>query len=490
MNQSQSINHTFFPQWLTSKSIGLYFVILLTASAMFFSYALSWYWILAGVVEILGFFYFGNSLSKSWHPAKLHRSKAFEKRLFWSSFAVRFAYVLLIYTVFMMVYDDPFGFENMDATYYDDLGKFVSSLISDGNFHFFSQIDRMGGGRIDLSDMGYGTYLGFLYYFTANSVLIVRLLKCVLSAFTCVLIYRLARRNFDEETARLAGIFCMLWPNFWYYCGCQLKEVEMVFLCVLFVEQADQMLRSRKITFWKLFPVLLIAAAMFTVRTPLAVVMILALLFTIVMFSTRVVSWGKRILIGLLAVALIGVTMGNRLQEEAKELVETVQSNQQATNMEWRAQRENGNSFAKYAGAAVFAPLIFTIPFPTMVETPQQELQKLLHGGNFVKNVMSGVLIFAMFALLLSGDWRKYMLPLSLMLGYLVVLVLSEFAQSERFHQPAMPFEFMFMAYGIAYIQQSPKRKQYQRWFYLWMAFVFVANIGWQWFKLAGRGMA
>lgn len=485
-----NLSSVYLPKWLSNRAIGLYFAILLLASLFFNSYTLSWHWMLAGVVEVLAFFYFGNLLTKRWHPLMLKRSSIFEKRLFWVSFSLRLVYVLLIYVIFMMTYGDPFGFENMDATYYDGLGQFVASLISDGNFHFFSQIDKLSGGRIDVSDMGYGTYLGILYFVSWNSVLFARLVKCVLSAFTCVLIYRLARRNFDDETARLAGIFCMLWPNFWYYCGCQLKEVEMVFLCVLFVDQADQMLRSSKITFWKLFPVLLIAAAMFTVRTPLAVVMILALLFTIVMSSTRVVSWGKRVLIGLLAVALIGVTMGNRIQEEAKELVETVQSDQQAKNMEWRARRENGNSFAKYAGAAVFAPLIFTIPFPTMVEIPQQDLQKMLHGGNFVKNVMSGVLIFAMFMLLLSSDWRKHMLPLSLMLGYLVVLVLSEFAQSERFHQPAMPFEFMFMAYGVAYIQHSPKRKQYQRWFYLWLAFVFVANIGWQWFKLAGRGMA
>ena len=35
-----------------------------------------------------------------------------------------------------------------------------------------------------------------------------------------------------------------------------------------------------------------------------------------------------------------------------------------------------GNAFAKYAGTAVFAPLIFTIPFPTMVNTPYQENQQ------------------------------------------------------------------------------------------------------------------
>lgn len=485
-----NLSSVYLPKWLSNRAIGLYFAGLLLASLFFNSYALSWYWMLAGVVEILAFFYLGNLLTRRWHPVMLKNAKSFEKRLFWTGFSIRLVYMLVIYIIYMMTYDDPFGFENMDATYYDGLGKFVASLITSGDFHFFSQIDAWGQGRIDISDMGYGVYLGFLYFFSGNSILFARIVKCVLSAYTCILIYRLGTRNLGEEIARLSGLLCVLWPNFWYYCGCQLKEVEMVFLCVLFAEQADQMLRSKKITFWKLFPVLLIAAAMFTVRTPLAVILVLALLFTIVMSSTRVVSWGKRIIIGLLALALIGITMGNRIQEEAKDLVETVQSDRQTTNMEWRAERDNGNSFAKYAGTAVFAPLIFTIPFPTMVETPQQEVQKLLHGGNFVKNVMSGVLIFVLFSLLLSGDWRKYLLPLSLMLGYLVVLVLSEFAQSERFHQPVLPLEFMFISYGIAYIQQSPKRKQYQRWFYLWLAFVFVANIGWQWFKLAGRGMA
>lgn len=34
---------------------------------------------------------------------------------------------------------------------------------------------------------------------------------------------------------------------------------------------------------------------------------------------------------------------------------------------ERRGEREGGNELAKYAGAAVFAPLIFTIPFPTEI---------------------------------------------------------------------------------------------------------------------------
>ena len=44
--------------------------------------------------------------------------------------------------------------------------------------------------------------------------------------------------------------------------------------------------------------------------------------------------------------------------------------------------------FEGYAGAAVFAPMIFTIPFPTMVDIGFQQDMRLIHGGNWMRNVM------------------------------------------------------------------------------------------------------
>jgi 4-amino-4-deoxy-L-arabinose transferase-like glycosyltransferase len=319
----------------------------------------------------------------------------------------------------------------------------------------------------------------------------VRLIKCILSAITVLLIYRIAKRNFGEQTGRVAAIFVALWPNFWYYCGTHLKEVEMGFLAVLFVEQADQMLRSRQFTAWKVIPLLLVAAAMFTFRTPLGLVALLALVFSVVMSSSRVVTWGKRIIVGFIAIALIGVVAGNRIEEKTRGLFEQVQGDSQKTNMEWRSERKdaggNMQSFAKYAGAAVFAPMIFTLPFPSMVRPFEgQEVQQLLNGANFIKNIMSSLTIFALIMLLTSGKWRENLLPLSFMLGYVVVLVMSTFAQSERFHQPAMPFEFMFAAYGLSIAVTKPK---YKRWFTYWCGLMFIGAIAWNWFKLAGRGL-
>jgi hypothetical protein len=132
--------------------------------------------------------------------------------------------------------------------------------------------------------------------------------------------------------------------------------------------------------------------------------------------------------------------------EVAKQQV--IESDTQTENMEWRTKRLNGNEFAKYAGAAVFAPMIFTIPFPSMVYTFQgQEMHMMVNGGYYAKNILSFFVILVMFMLLLSGEWRKHVFIISVMLGYLVVLVFSNFAQSGRFHMPILALELMFAAY-------------------------------------------
>ena len=490
-----------FPQWLSRNALITYFLALAVVSFMYSAYSLPWYYMLSGVVSIGVFFLYGSTAIKDTLIEKMRKESRFEKRIFLIALIPRLIWMFLIYAIFKQSYGDAFGFESGDAGYYDHLGQMVAGLIERGNFHFYDEISKWSGSD-ELSDMGYGIYVGFVYWITGSegthwnggiggdmaSVLAVRILKCVLSSLTVVLIYRLAKRNFNIQTARVATVFCALWPNFWYYCGCHLKETEMVFLGVLFVEQADQMLRSRQFTSWKVIPVLLIAASILTFRTPLAFVAFLSLIFSVVMSSTRVVSWGKRITVGGLAILLLGVGFGNQLEEKAQDLIEQAQSGQQRTNMEWRGTREHGNAFAKYAGKSVFAPLIFTIPFPSMTRPfDGQDLQQLLNGGNFVKNILSGFTIFAMVMLLISGKWREHLLPLSFLLGYLVVLTMSTFAQSERFHQPAMPFEFMFAAYGLSI---AVTQKKYKRWFSYWCGLMLVATIAWSWFKMAGRGLS
>ena len=153
--------------------------------------------------------------------------------------------------------------------------------------------------------------------------------------------------------------------------------------------------------------------------------------------------------------------------------------------MEARANRAGGNQFAKYASASLFAPAIFTIPFSSMVYIPFQENQMMLNGGNFIKNVLSGLTIYALILLLLSGEWRKHVLPIAVTCGYLLVIAFSNFAHSERFHFPVLAFELMFAAYGVTQVKNKQKK-----WYTYWLIGVSVMVVGWAWIKLAGRGLA
>jgi hypothetical protein len=266
----------------------------------------------------------------------------------------------------------------------------------------------------------------------------------------------------------------------------------MLFLAMLFIERADWLLRQGKLRLMPTIAVMLIPIALFMIRTALAATLILAFFCALLFTEGRVVGWGKRIVISIVAgiFVIIMFLSSTGIGQEVTAMWESRGSDQNA-NMEWRAVRKDAaggmsNTLAKYAGAAVFAPMIFTIPFPTMTEVPGQENLKIIHGGNFVKNITSYFTIMALFVLLFSGKWRRHVLPLAVLCGYLVVLVFSNFAQSERFHLPILPLSLMFAAYGISIMNQYPWIKQYFRY---WCVLMFLAAVAWNWFKLAGRGM-
>jgi hypothetical protein len=296
--------------------------------------------------------------------------------------------------------------------------------------------------------------------------------------------YHLAKRNFGESVGRMTAIFCMLMPNMWYYCGLTLKETEMTFLTILFVERADAALKASKITFKELVFPLLIMIVMFMFRTALAAVLVAAFVAALIFSSKKQMKTGTKVLYTILFVVWMFFTVGAQMIQESQQLWASRQELQEA-GYQNRAVQEGGNSFAKYASATVFAPLIFTIPFSSMVNIPGQENQMMMNGANFIKNVLSGLTIFALFTLLFNKEWRKHVLPIAVMCGYLVVLVFSNFAHSERFHFPIIAFEYMFAAYGITQLTNRHKR-----WYTFWLIGVCVANIAWALIKLRGRGWA
>lgn len=465
----------YFPKYFSSRAIALY-VILLLVLPVLFGFPMYWYWWIIGFVEVGGFFYFSNVLSRAWSGMS---GKALEKNLMLTSWLIRTIYVLFSFAFYQLMNGNPFEFSVGDAMLYDSLGREGTDMLLSGTLNWKLLCDGL-----DVSDYGYPFLLMLIYAVTGKSILIARLAKAVISAYTVVLVYRLARRNFGEDTARISAIFCMLMPNLVYYCGLHLKETEMLFVTVLFIERADALFRTAVPRPRDMIFLALVGVSAFFFRAVLCYVLFLTLVASVVLGSKRIKKGGKWAIEGLLllVIGFLGYTQIGTSVIDTEEY-ENVQQ-QQESAMQWRSVRQNGNAYAKYASASIFAPLIFTIPFPTMVNVEHQQNQQMIHGGNYVKNITSFFTILAFIMLLLSGEWRDNIVPLAFVVGYLIVLAFSNFAQSERFHIPSLPFELIIASYGITHFKVKHKN-----WFTLWLVFIFIAIIGWSWFKLRGRGL-
>jgi len=433
-------------------------------------------WMLFGAVEVLAFFHYSNQLTRKWGS---YSEKKFEKKIFQTALIIRVCWVVFSYFFYQFMTGSPFEFDSADARGYHTEGSWVADLILKGDMSpYFNYLK----GRY--SDMGYAFYLGWEYVLTGKSIFIARILKALYGAITVVLVYRLSKRTFNEEVGRMAAIFCMLMPNLILYCGIHTKEVEMVMLTVWFVERADKLIRERKYSFNTLFLPIVLAGSLFFFRTVLGATAVFALFTALILSSNKMLGVGKRTMLTIWVLVAVGYFVGGKVANEVEEVWSARNENQQ-TSMEWRANREGGNKLAKYAGGAVFAPMIFVIPFPTIIETPNQENQKIINGGNYVKNIMAFFVIFAFYWVVKNKVWRDYLLIGSFTIGYLIVLALSAFAQSERFHQPVLPFIMILSAFGLSLM--TNKEKKYFNW---WTILIFVAITGWSWFKLAGRGLA
>ena len=478
---TQFIPYNFVPNVITNHAIVIYFAAMVTTAVAFTNLFMTWYWWLFGIVSVVGFFYFSNKLTKQWANI---RPKSFENNIFWYTFFLRVAVMLTLYWFHNTMTGQPFMFHAADAYEYGEEAKWMAQTIRDGNFSDYLNYKfvQMNG----VSDAGYPMYLGFVYLLSGDSIIVARLLKCLWSALSCILIYRLGKRNFGESVGRMAAIFMMLEPHFSIYAGYHLKETEMIFMMILFLERADALLRYRNFSFKTVAVVILLIAALFTFRTVLGLTAIFSVAMALLLSSERVMGWGRRIVVLLVLGMSVLYFVGGRIMTEVEQMWQLKDQNQ-STRISVINETQ---SFAKYAGAAVFAPMIFTIPFPTMVETPGQEIARTLHGGMFVKNIMSYFCIIAIISLLFPlipgyNKWRDHVLIGVFLIAYLVILVFSAFAHADRFHLPALAIEILFVAYGVS-LCRIPQLK---RWFKYWVVLIFVAVIAWNWFKLAGRGM-
>ena len=455
-------------------AVRTYIIALAIVSIVFFRFAMPVWRMGLGLLFVAGFFYLTSSWSKNWSTLP---TRIFERRLFGFALAFRVIWVMASYIFYMQVNGNPFEYGAADSIGYDETGRDLSSMPWSFALNYWFGPESSG-----VSDVGYEFCLTILYKFFGPDIILVRFIKCLLSAWMCLLLYHLSSRMLGEAVGRIAGIMCCLMPLFIIYCGYHLKETEMIFLEVAFLERLDYVIRNRKYNFLNIIAPILLAVSLFFFRTALGAVAILAFTAAVVFTSVPTMKKGGRrfalIAWGVLALVLMaGTTMMNEVEmywEQKVENVEIKRSYQESKGIKW----------AKYATGTIMAPMIVALPFSTMVAVEGQESQNTKHGGNYVRNFMAFFALLAIYEAIRQKRWREFILVGVFTFGYLGVIAVSGYSNAERFLLPGLPGLIILWAYGVSELRPGSFKLLKP-----WCVVVILMEVAWAYFKLGSRGL-
>jgi len=464
------INNEIFyiPNYVVVKAIGLYILSLLICSLIFFDKILPSIWVVYGLVTVILFFVISNYLVKKWAILKIERMYAI---VFMYSLIIRLFWIIYSYYFYSKMTGKPFEFYATDVIWFHERAK---SIIE--NPVNYLKIATP-------SNAGYTIYLSYLYKWFGVSIIIPRIVKAIISSFMVILIMKITYRNFGIKAAKIAGVLSMLIPNFVYYTGLHLRETEMVFLVVIFIDRVDYLFRYNKFIVINFIIIVLVIVLLFYTRTVIGLIAIITVATVSLFTATRISNILIKSIALLFMILLTYILLSSSFSYDVDYYWKGRKTNQELSFAE-SAQRVDGNIYYKYATTITVAPFILPGPYPTLVNIANQENTLLLNGVYFIRNILSFFVFVSIYLMYKRKEIFKHIVLVIFFLGYLTILGLSGFALSERFHMPILPIILIFASDGITKMNMI-KRKYFN--FYLTVIFIII--LAWNYFKLDGRGI-
>lgn len=456
--------------------IGVYLLALITISLVFNDYALQLKWVLWGMGEVLFFFVLTTLFYPRW---KNDDPKHFRRKVFWTAIGIRALYAFLICYYYYYQTGKAFEYNVADGIWYHRTGVHLSRAVRQGYIRYVFQYLRAY--TMGFSDQGYTLWLTLIYTIFGPNLLTPRLFKALMSAYLCIVVYKLGTRTFGERTGKLAAVMCAFMPILVQICGLHTKEMEMIFLSLLALERMDYLIRSKKYTAWNIaFPILLTGLT-FGFRTIVGMCLIFAFL-VFIMLSPKELVGKKGKIISVSTIVLVFFVF--LLTGIGKEMRIIYRLRFVDLNVKTEKYEALGFKHAELAHSKYLAPGAFVLPLAPMVEE-SPEHNKMIHGSTYVKNFLA---FFAMLAIVVAfrqKKWRDFSLIGAYELSYLAIIMLSFAANMERYHQPAIPLLVLMAAYAMTHLRRKDLIL-----FYVYCGLLYLALFVWNWLKLSARGLA
>ena len=455
--------------------IGLYLLALVVISAAFPEHALQLKWVLWGIGEVVAFFVSTALFYPRW---KDDNQKRFARKVFWTALAIRAVYAFGMCFYYYWETGIAFEYDAADTHWYHDTGILLSNFLRGGYARYI--FPYLNSCTMGFSDQGYVLWLALVYTVFGHSWLGPRLLKALMGAYLCNLIYKLGSRTFGERTGRLAAVMCVFMPILIQVCGVHTKEAELMFLSVFALERMDYLIRSRRYTFWNILVPVLLTALTFGFRTIVGMCLIFAFLAFIILAPGSLVPRRSRIatLAGIAVVFFIFL-----FSPVGREMRIIYRVRFREMNHPSEQYKEMGMKHSELAKSWYLAPGAFVLPLAPMVEESPDN-NKMLNGSSYVRNFLG---FFAMLAIVIAfrqRRWRDFALIGAYELSYLGLIAFSFAANSERYHEAAVPLIVLMAGYSMTHLRHKDLK-----WLYAYCVILFAALVFWNWLKLSARGL-
>jgi hypothetical protein len=455
--------------------IGLYLLALAVISLAFSEHALQWKWMLWGMGEVLFFFLLTTLFYPRW---KGEDTKRFKWKVFLVAFVIRGLYAFLVAYYYYYETGKAFEYGAGDSIWYHSTAVYLSRCVRHGYIAYIFKY--LNASTMGWSDQGYPLWLTLLYTIFGRSLLTPRLFKALMSAYLCVVVYKLGSRTFGERTGRLAAVMLVFTPILVQICGMHTKEMEMIFLSILALERMDYLIRSKKYTVWNILCPVLLTGMTFGFRTIIGMSLIFAFLVFVVLSSKDLVPKKGKIITLAATVVVFFVFLFSPVGREMRIIYRLKFSD---LNYQSGKYESMGMKYGELAQSWILAPGAFVLPLAPMVEEAPDH-NKMIHGSTYVKNFLA---FFAMLAIVIAfrqKKWRDFSLIGAYELSYMAIIMFSFAANSERYHEPAVPLIVLMSAYAMTHLRRKDLKL-----FYVYCGVLFVALVVWNWLKLSARGL-
>ena len=462
-------------RYLFSFGIGLYLVALIVISLVFRDHALQLKWMLWGVGEVLFFFLLTAVFYPRW---KTDDSKRFKWKVFLVAFVIRGLYAFVMCYYYYWQTGIGFEYGAADSIGYHSMAVQLSKYVRAGYVTYAYQY--LDAYTMGWSDQGYTIWLTLIYTVFGRSWLVPRLFKALMSAYLCVVVYKLGTRTFGERTGRLAAVMCVFMPILIQTCGLHTKEAEMIFLSIFALERMDYLIRNKKYTFWNILVPILLTGLTFGFRTIIGMCLIFAFLVFVVLSSKELVSKKAKIVTVSATVVVFLVFLFSPVGREMRLVYRL-----KFTDLNYQSEKyaAEGLRHSELAQNWILAPGAFVLPLSPMVEEAPDH-NKMIHGSTYVTNFLAFFAMLALVIVIRQKRWRDFSLIGAYELSYLAIIMFSFAANSERYHEPAVPLIVLMAAYAMTHLRRKDLRL-----FYVYCGVLFVALFVWNWLKLSARGL-